>query len=89
MPVSLTRSGVSNSSGHVSGAQAALVPETEDVRRVLLQRWLSEYFGDDEFRLQPASADASFRRYFRVTRATSQGEVTWIAMDAPVPQEDI
>ena len=32
----------------------------------------------------PASADASFRRYFRLTRGTD----TWIVMDAPPQQED-
>src|SRR5690606_1847860 len=38
---------------------------------------------------QPASADASFRRYFRVTRTAAEAVQTWIAMDAPPPQEDI
>jgi aminoglycoside/choline kinase family phosphotransferase len=38
----------------------------------------------DGAELQPASGDASFRRYFRV-RAGGQ---TFIAMDAPPPQED-
>ena len=33
-----------------------------------------------------ASADASFRRYFRVTSATG---ATAIVMDAPPPQEDV
>ncbi len=37
-----------------------------------------------DFALAPASADASFRRYFRVTSAAG----TFIAMDAPPPQED-
>ncbi|HEX4984957.1 MAG TPA: phosphotransferase [Burkholderiales bacterium] len=41
-------------------------------------------FGGRPFTLAPASADASFRRYFRVTLP---GE-TLIAMDAPPPQED-
>jgi len=35
--------------------------------------------------LAPASADASFRRYFRVT----DGHQTWIAMDAPPDKEDL
>jgi aminoglycoside/choline kinase family phosphotransferase len=34
--------------------------------------------------LKPASADASFRRYFRVTA----GKDSWIAMDAPPERED-
>ena len=41
------------------------------------------------FTLAPASADASFRRYFRVTPESPRfGEATLIAMDAPPPQED-
>jgi aminoglycoside/choline kinase family phosphotransferase len=36
--------------------------------------------------LRPASADASFRRYFRVDRADGS---TAIVMDAPPPQEDV
>ncbi|MFX5530181.1 phosphotransferase, partial [Acinetobacter baumannii] len=35
--------------------------------------------------IRPASADASFRRYFRVTLPDGS---THIAMDAPPPQED-
>lgn len=36
--------------------------------------------------LRPASADASFRRYFRIDAADG---VTYIVMDAPPPQEDV
>jgi hypothetical protein len=36
-------------------------------------------------RIEPASVDASFRRYFRVTR----GEDTYIAMDAPPEKENL
>ena len=36
--------------------------------------------------IQPASADASFRRYFRISDA--QG-LSYILMDAPQPQEDV
>jgi aminoglycoside/choline kinase family phosphotransferase len=35
-------------------------------------------------RFEPASADASFRRYFRV----SEGERSWVVMDAPPDKED-
>lgn len=42
-------------------------------------------FGTRDFELRPASADASFRRYFRVTR----GATTLIAMDAPPDKEDM
>jgi len=45
---------------------------------------LSKRFGAGSFELTPASADASFRRYFRVAiEGTS-----WIAMDAPPEHED-
>src|SRR5689334_23182991 len=44
------------------------------------------------FTLAPASADASFRRYFRVTlserSALAPESATFVAMDAPPPQED-
>lgn len=53
-------------------------------RYELLQHWLSGQLAGRAFSLAPASADASFRRYFRVTLDGS----TLIAMDAPPPQED-
>lgn len=56
-----------------------------DARVELLQRWLAELFGDKDFTLATASADASFRRYFRIAR---QGH-TRVAMDAPPDKEDI
>ncbi|MEQ1773139.1 MAG: phosphotransferase [Burkholderiales bacterium] len=50
-----------------------------------LQAWLAgNFFKANTFSLAPASADASFRRYFRIT----ENGKTWIAMDAPPPQED-
>ncbi|MBL8519059.1 MAG: phosphotransferase [Betaproteobacteria bacterium] len=52
-----------------------------------LDAWLRAQFADDGtggFDLAPASTDASFRRYFRIT--TPRG--TLIAMDAPREQED-
>ena len=55
-----------------------------DARLETLSEWLSHYPFKTGFTLAPASADASFRRYFRVT---SGGE-TLIAMDAPPPRED-
>lgn len=56
-----------------------------DARRALLADWLAQDLGCPLERLAPASADASFRRYFR---AHAQGR-TWIAMDAPPDREDI
>lgn len=55
-------------------------------RHDLLQRWLHDQFPGHEITLTPASADASFRRYFR---AQVSGEVrTYIVMDAPPAHED-
>ena len=56
-----------------------------DPRRDQLAQWIHTVLGAEPFDLRPASADASFRRYFRVTR----GEQTWIAMDAPPDKEDL
>ena len=39
-----------------------------------------------QYGIAPASADASFRRYFRVTRA---GQASLIVMDAPPGKEDV
>ncbi len=56
-------------------------------RRAALERWLAGLYPGTEFALTPASADASFRRYFRVAFA-GVDPPTAIAMDAPPPQED-
>jgi aminoglycoside/choline kinase family phosphotransferase len=50
-----------------------------------LSRWLHEQAGLVRFELEPASTDASFRRYFRV-RCSGR---TLIAMDAPPGREDV
>jgi N-acetylmuramate 1-kinase len=55
-------------------------------RYQLLSRWLDSLYGSGSFSLEPASADASFRRYFRASFADGRPSV--IAMDAPPPQED-
>jgi aminoglycoside/choline kinase family phosphotransferase len=61
-----------------------------DLRLHALQRWLQGLpppLGLSPDSLRPASADASFRRYFRLdARGVTGG--TAIAMDAPPPQED-
>lgn len=49
-----------------------------------LNDWLAVVLEKKSYGIEPASSDASFRRYFRVT---VDGE-TLIAMDAPPPQED-
>jgi aminoglycoside/choline kinase family phosphotransferase len=60
------------------------MPET-DARLTLIHEWLSRDLGLTPERVEPASADASFRRYFRVF---SQG-ATSIVMDAPPGKEDV
>jgi len=57
-----------------------------DERIRLLERWLAAVAAGRAFRLTPASADASFRRYFRVH--WKDGATTQIAMDAPPDKED-
>ena len=56
-----------------------------DIRREALERWLSAQLSGERFSLAPASADASFRRYFRATLADGR---SYVAMDAPPQQED-
>ena len=56
-----------------------------DVRLELLTQWVKSYPGLDKADISVASADASFRRYFRVSHA----EGSMIVMDAPPEQEDV
>ena len=49
-----------------------------------LQHWLRETLETNNFILKPASEDASFRHYYRLTTNKS----TLIVMDAPPHQED-
>ena len=53
-------------------------------RKLQLEVWLKQVLPGQSFTLTIASADASFRHYFRVHLA----DKTLIAMDAPPPQED-
>src|SRR5450830_1133522 len=59
-----------------------------DSRLSLLQAWLPTLTATPTLveTLRPASADASFRRYFRVDTPDKK---TLIVMDAPPPQEDV
>jgi aminoglycoside/choline kinase family phosphotransferase len=61
-----------------------LAPQ-KDPRLEALRGWLGTHLGAVAFEIKPASADASFRRYFRVTRRDAQ---SLIAMDAPPERED-
>jgi aminoglycoside/choline kinase family phosphotransferase len=61
------------------------LPDASDSRLAALTRWVADDLGFSGCRIEPASADASFRRYFRVTR----GADTYIVMDAPPEKENI
>lgn len=58
-------------------------------RQAAFQQWLAPLavqHGLDVASLRPASADASFRRYFRIDGTQQR---TFVLMDAPPPQEDV
>ena len=55
-------------------------------RMSLLENWLDSITAHKLTDIRPASADASFRRYFRVT--DSNTGKTLIVMDAPPEKED-
>ena len=58
-------------------------------RQQQLTNWLETTLNAQPFTLTVASADASFRRYFRVHLPNEYlGHKTLVAMDAPPPQED-
>jgi N-acetylmuramate 1-kinase len=61
------------------------LPDASDSRLAALTRWVVDDLGFSGSRIEPASADASFRRYFRVTR----GADTCIVMDAPPDKENV
>ena len=57
---------------------------TQDIRFQQLQQWLQNFVTDKNYSLVPASSDASFRRYFRLT----QNDSSQIIMDSPPEHED-
>ncbi len=57
----------------------------QDPRLRELERWVAEDLGFARAAVAPASADASFRRYFRIVR----GAESFIAMDAPPARENV
>ncbi len=56
-----------------------------DARLALLQGWLARDLGLRPLRIERASSDASFRRYFRAVCSSG----TFIVMDAPPATEDV
>ncbi len=69
-----------------------MTPHPTDARLAALHAWLADVLSARAFTLAPASADASFRRYFRATldapHPLAPGVTTLIAMDAPPPMEN-
>jgi hypothetical protein len=61
-----------------------VVSDASDSRLANLTQWVIEDLGFSDAAIAPASADASFRRYLRVTC----GSDTYIVMDAPPDKED-
>src|ERR1700728_4670558 len=57
-----------------------------DARVQQIRDWLTGELSFSLLRLEPASADASFRRYFRAWAADG---TTRVGMDAPPDKEDI
>lgn len=55
-----------------------------DQRLQKLKQWLDDILDVNEYEIKPASADASFRRYFRIFA----GNRSYIVMDAPPDKED-
>ncbi len=51
----------------------------------LLKQWLEQVLQSNNFKIEIASSDASFRQYYRVT----QSDKTYIVMDAPPSREDV
>jgi hypothetical protein len=61
-----------------------VVSDASDSRLANLTQWVMDDLGFSGASIAPASADASFRRYFRVTR----GADSYIVMDAPPEKEN-
>ncbi len=68
------------------GAKSSTHMPEVDARLALIHEWLSRDLGLRPERVEPASADASFRRYFRAFFADG---ATHVVMDAPPGKEDV
>lgn len=55
-----------------------------DLRLDAIKNWIVNDLKLDNYQIEVASADASFRRYFRVV----SGSNSWVVMDAPPDKED-
>lgn len=68
----------------LTGLETALT----DQRLDKLTEWLKYVLDQNEIDISVASADASFRRYFRVQTPDNISGKSWIVMDAPPDKED-
>ncbi len=74
----------------LSDPSGANTPDAMGDRLGLLQEWVARTLGHRAWRIAPASNDASFRRYFRISQesASTGSPATLIVMDAPPDKED-
>lgn len=71
-------------------SMATVTQQEQDQRRAVIEEWLDQTLGAGQWRMEVASADASFRRYFRVlTYSDGLMPKQWVLMDAPPSKEDI
>ena len=56
-----------------------------DKRKQIIRNWIKSLYPGEDFSLEPASSDASFRRYFRLVKHNC----SLIIMDAPPENEEI
>ncbi len=60
-----------------------------DRRKQIIHNWIESLYPAEEFNLEPASSDASFRRYFRLFINNTSLRDSLIVMDAPPENEEI
>ncbi len=77
----------------VTDSRPGVASDRDSARMASLRHWVAAQLGDENFTLSPASADASFRRYFRAIRKAPStcllnGANSLVIMDAPPDKED-
>ncbi len=60
-----------------------------DRRKQIIHNWIKSLYPIEEFNLESASSDASFRRYFRLFIKNTSLSESLIVMDAPPENEEI
>jgi aminoglycoside/choline kinase family phosphotransferase len=77
-------------SGSGIGLKLFIDMPPSDARLALIHEWIARGLGLNAQRIEPASADASFRRYFRAfVGGAGAGGRTFVVMDAPPGKEDV